>query len=310
MTTNPAHRTVGILLMAFLGIAWGTNWPAIKIAIVEMPIWQYRAVTAGAGGLALMGYAVLTGANLRLPRRQWLPFGGVILSNIGWIIFVGYGVLLMESGQASLIGFTMPIWAAVLAWIFLGEALTVRRLLALGFGISGILLLLAPSLHSFGGRPFGAVLLLCAALSWAGGTIVTKRTDWAVPAISLAAWNLCFSALPIGVIAALSEDFTMHRASVDAWLAAGYTTLFGFILAYIAWFKLVQIFSATVAAIGTLAAPIVGLLSGAIILGEPLGWRQLASAALVFSALALVLLEPVRRGAAAGPGQSPSGPLA
>lgn len=310
MTGAPTHRTAGILLMAFLGVAWGMNWPAIKVALVEMPIWQYRAVTLSAGGLALLGYAALTRAKLRLPRRQWLPFAGVIASNIGWIIFVGYGVLLMESGQASLIGFTMPIWAALLAWIFLGEALTIRRVLALGLGIGGILLLLAPSLGSFSGRPFGAVLLLCAAISWASGTIVTKKIDWAVPAITLAAWNLCFSAIPIAVIAVLSEDFTMHRASADAWLAAGYTTLFGFILAYIAWFKLVAIFSATVAAIGTLSVPAVGLLSGALLLGEPLGWRQLVAAALVLSALTLVLFEPAKRAGKPGGGQSPSGPLA
>lgn len=293
MTGRSGGRATGFLLLAFLGLAWGTNWPAIKIAVLEMPIWQYRAATALAAGVCLLLYAWMSGQKLRVPRGQWPALGVVTLTNVTlWLIFVGYGVKLMESGQASLIGFTAPLWVALLAWMFLGEPLTKRRLGALAIGMGGIAVLMWPSFGSLGERPLGALLVLAGAISFAVGTIVTKRVDWAVPPASFAGWQLVLGGIPIAVIAAASEPMIMHRASTEAWLATAYTTFAGLVLAYIAWFRIIKIFDAGTASIGTLAVPAVGLLSGAIILGEPIGWRQLTALAMVLSAVGLVLLVP------------------
>lgn len=293
MTGKSGGRVTGILLLAYLSFAWGTNWPAIKIAVLEMPIWQYRATTALASGVCLLLYAWMSGQKMRLPRRQWPALGAVTLTNIVlWLIFIGYGVKLMESGQASLIGFTAPLWVALLAWIFLGEKLSMRRLGALAIGLGGIAVLMWPSLDSLGERPLGAALVMAGAISFAVGTIITKRVDWAVPPASYAGWQLVLGGIPIAVIAAASEPMIMHRASTEAWLAVAYTTFAGLVLAYIAWFRIVNIFEAGTASIGTLAVPAVGLLSGAIVLGEPIGWRQLTALAMVLSAVGLVLLVP------------------
>ena len=293
MTGRSSGRATGFLLLAFLSFAWGTNWPAIKIAVLEMPIWQYRAATALAAGTCLLLYARISGQNMRVPRGQWPALGVVTLTNVTlWLIFVGYGVKLMESGQASLIGFTAPLWVALLAWMFLGEPLTMRRLGALVIGIGGIAVLMWPSLGTFSDRPLGALLVLAGAFLFAVGTIVTKRVIWAVPPTSFAGWQLMLGGIPIAVIAAASEPMSMHRASTEAWLAAAYTTFAGLVLAYIAWFRIIKIFEAGTASIGTLAVPAVALLSGAAVLGEPIGWRQLTALTIVLSAVGLVLIGP------------------
>ncbi|MHA1538700.1 MAG: DMT family transporter [Alphaproteobacteria bacterium] len=295
MTGRSGGRITGYLLLAFLSLAWGANWPAIKIAVLEMPIWQYRALTALAAGVCLLLYAALRGQPMRVPRRQWGALGAVTLTNITlWLIFVGYGVKLMESGQAALIGFTAPLWVIVLAWIFLGEPLSRRRLAALAVGMGGIVVLLWPSLGAFGARPMGALLVLGGAISFAIGTIITKRVAWVMPPGTFAGWQLVLGGLPIAVIAIVSEPMILHRASAEAWLATLYTTFAGLVLAYLAWFRIVRIFDAGTASIGTLAVPAVGLLSGAIILGEPIGWRQLTALAMVLAAVGLVLFAPQR----------------
>ncbi len=289
-------RTTGYLLLAYLSFAWGTNWPAIKIAVLEMPIWQYRAATALVAGVCLLLYARISGQRMSVPRGQWPALGVVTLTNVTlWLVFVGYGVKLMESGQASLIGFTAPLWVALLAWMFLGEPLTKRRLGALAIGMGGIVILMWPSLGNFGERPLGALLVLGGAVSFAIGTIVTKRVDWAVPPASFAGWQLLLGGIPIALIAAASEPMVLQRASTEAWLAAAYTTFAGLVLAYIAWFRIVSIFDAGTASIGTLAVPAVGLVSGAIILDEPIGWRQLTALAMVLSAVGLVLFGSKRK---------------
>jgi drug/metabolite transporter (DMT)-like permease len=73
------------------------------------------------------------------------------------------------------------------------------------------------------------------------------------------------------------------------------------VFAYFAWFKIVTLFPASVAGIGTLLTPVVGMLSGAVVLGEPFGLREIAAVLLIGSALVLVLIIPALkpRGAAA-----------
>jgi len=294
--TGPARY----LLLLLLTFGWGSNWPAIKIAVAEMPVWQYRATTALISGAVLLAYAVARGHKLRVPRHQWLPLGFVSFTNVtAWLILIAYGIQLMESGQASLVGFTAPLWVVLLARIVLGERLTPRRLGGLALGMGGILLLLWPSLGSFGDKPAGILLVLAAAVLFGAGTIVTKRVDWALKPVGFAGSHLIIGGIPIAVIAVLSEPFTMHQASTTAWLAVAYTTIVGLILAYFAWFRAVEVFDASVASISTLAVPAFGMLAGAVVLGEPLGWRELTALVLVLSAVGLVVSEPAREKAQA-----------
>jgi drug/metabolite transporter (DMT)-like permease len=282
------------LLFPAITVCWGSNWPAIKLSVLEMPIWQYRAATAIAAGLVLLSLALVTGRPIRVPRRQWPALLAISLTNVTlWLILAAYGVKLLESGQAALIGYTAPLWVVILARIFLGEALTLRRLGAIAIGLGGILILLWPSLGAFGDRPIGIICITGAAMSFGAGTVITKRVQWAVPPMSFAGWHLLIGSIPIVAIAA-TEPFTLLQASATAWWAAVYTTIIGLVLAYLVWFRTVALFPAGVASISTLAVPAFGLLSGALVLGERIGWRELAALVMVLSAVTLVMLEPKR----------------
>jgi len=84
----------------------------------------------------------------------------------------------------------------------------------------------------------------------------------------------------------------------ESWLAAAFLVLASNALAYFAWFRAIAIFPAMVLGIGTLAVPIIGVLSSAVLVGEAIGWREIVALSLVCSALLLILLGPVaaRRG--------------
>lgn len=288
------------LLFPAITICWGSNWPAIKLSVLEMPIWQYRAVTAIAAGLMLLGLALASRRPIRVPRRQWGALLAISITNVtGWLILAAYGVKLLKSGQAALLGYTAPLWVVILARIILGEALTPRKLGAIAIGLSGILVLLWPSLGKFGDQPLGIICITGAAMSFGAGTVITKRVNWAVPPMSFAGWHLLIGSIPIVIIAATTEPFTMHQASATAWWAAIYTTVIGLVLAYLVWFRTVALFPAGIASISTLAVPAFGLLSGAAVLGETIGWRELTALVLVLSAVVLVVVEPKRKPEAA-----------
>jgi len=293
MSEQAPSRLSRYLLFPAITICWGSNWPAIKLSVLEMPVWQYRAVTAIAAGLLLLGLAVITRRPLKVPRHQWGALVAISITNVtGWLILAAYGVKLLESGQAALIGYTAPLWVVILARIFLGEALTLRKLGAIAIGLSGILVLLWPSLGKFGDQPLGIICITGAAMSFGAGTVITKRVKWAVPPMSFAGWHLLIGTIPIAIIAAATEPFIMHQASATAWWAAIYTTVIGLVLAYLVWFRTVELFPAGVASISTLAVPAFGLLSGAVVLGETIGWRELTALMMVLAAVTLVVLPP------------------
>ena len=95
-----------------------------------------------------------------------------------------------------------------------------------------------------------------------------------------------------------------HEASWEAWGSAIYLTAIAMVFAYYAWFRIVTIFPASVAAIGTLLVPVVALVSGAVVLGEAIGWRELTALALAVASVGLVIFEKSTPPAAAVSGQS------
>lgn len=287
----------GFALLAGLSLFWGMNWPFMKIVLDEMAIWPFRSLCLLVGG---GGMLILAGAgrhSLRIPTAELRPLLLCTVFNIvGWHLFSGYGVSLMPAGRASIIAFTMPLWAAFFARFVLGEPLTGPKVLGLLLGLAGLAVLIGPDLQSVGAAPLGALCMLGAALSWATGTVLMKRFAWTMPVITLAGWQLMIGSIPITLGALLFERYPAPGDfSTAGLLALAYVLVFPMIFCHWAWFKIVRLFPAAIAAMGTLAIPIVGVFSSAIVLGEPVGWRELGALGLVCSALVSVLVLPALR---------------
>ncbi len=112
--TTARSNAVGLALVAGLTVVWGCNWPIMKIALAEAPVWWFRAACVITGGVGLLAITGLTGGSV-FPRRREVP--ALVLCSIfaivGWHVFTGYGVTLMPAGRASIITYTMPLWAAI-----------------------------------------------------------------------------------------------------------------------------------------------------------------------------------------------------
>ncbi len=279
-------------------VFWGANWAALKIALAEIPVWQYRAITCGVSGIALLALAALGGIAIRVPRGYVPRLALAALFNVtGWQILSAYGVHLIPSGKASVLAFTMPVWATLLSVLFLGERLTARIIGALALGLAAIAVLLSADFGALRSAPLGTLLTIGAAISWAIGTVIQKRLQWPMPVIAVAAWQLAIGSLPIVTIALLTESIRVQDASAAALWALGYSLVLPMIFCTYAWYKVVSLFPASIAAIGTIMVPAVGLVMGAVLLHEPLGWREITALLCVAGAIALVFLQP--RGAAA-----------
>lgn len=294
-TSSPTpSKLTGYIMLASLGLFWGLNWPGMKIALEELPVWWFRSLSVGVGAAGLLLIALISGQRIRPSKAELGPLALCTVFNIlGWHILTAYGVSLMAAGRASIIAFTMPVWAALMAAALLGEKITVWKIIGLMLGVAGLAALIGPDLAALGAAPLGAAFMLGASISWATGTVLFKKFDWRLPVVSAIGWQLALGAVVItGFAAALEPAPDLTQLSWRAIGALAY--LFALPMVYCQWayFSVVRIFPAGIAAIGTLSVPIVGVFSSALILGEPVGANDLTALALIFSALFAVLVAP------------------
>jgi drug/metabolite transporter (DMT)-like permease len=285
----PPLPRLGWFLLAMVTVTWGFNWTSLKVGLQEIPIWQFRSATCLVAGAALLLIAVLSGQRIAVPQPLWRPLvAGALLNITGWNMLAGFGVRVIPSGEAALLAYTMPIWATAFGIVLLGERFTWRIGAALLLGLCGVGILISNGFTGMGSSPAGIAAMLGAAFSWAIGTVMQKRIVWPVPVMVAAGWQLVIGAVPM-ILMATTEPFVIPHATPIALAALCYSCLFGMTLGYYAWFKIVSIFPAGIAAIGTVAVPVVGALSGVLLLGEPYGWRQLAALLAVTVSLSLVV---------------------
>lgn len=291
-----------VLLLAALSLFWGLNWPGMKIILAEMTVWWFRAMCLVVGGSILMSLSALSGNRCRLRRAE---IGPVLLCGcfaiLGWMVFSAYGVSLMPAGRASIIAFTMPLWATLVAALVLGEPISPSKVGGLALGMLGLGVLIGPDLLLLQRAPVGAFFMLLAAISWAFGTVLLKKIAWQLPTLSNIAWQLLFSAIPVTLVASLAEPLPdMTALSTNAWIALIYLFLFPMSFCQWAYFKTVSLLPASAAAIGTLMVPVIGVYSSHLILDERVGLAELLALLLVLAALVLVLLLPAWRKARRG----------
>lgn len=284
----------GYIMLASLGLFWGLNWPGMKIALEELPIWWFRSLSVGGGAVGLLLIAWMSGQKVRPSRAELWPLSlCTVFSILGWHIFTAYGVSLMAAGRASIIAFTMPVWAALLAALLLGERITVWKIIGLILGVAGLVSLIGPDIAALGAAPLGAAFMLGASISWAAGTVLFKKFDWRLPVSSAIGWQLAIGAAVITGFAILLEPAPdLMQLSWRTIVALAYLLALPMVYCQWAFFTVVRIFPAGIAAIGTLSVPIVGVFSSALILGEPVGAGDLTALALIFAALFAVLVAP------------------
>ncbi|PJI37473.1 DMT family transporter [Ferrovibrio sp.] len=277
-------------LLALLTFFWGINWPIMKIALNEMPVFTFRALCLGGGALGLFAIAIWKRMSLRIPRGHLLHMLWISLFNItGWNVFVLYGLSMLPAGRTTILAFTMPLWLIPMSALLLHERLTGWKLAGLGIGLTGLVVLVGGEWEAMMAAPFGVLLVLGAAICWAIGTVLIKL--WQVPMspVPFVGWQMVLGGIPIFVIAPLLESDRWYVYSFWPWMAALYNATVCFVFCYWAWNVLVRVLPAGISGLSTLMIPVVGVFSSMLMLGEQPRWPEFAALLLVATALGLIL---------------------
>ncbi len=282
----PPHAFV---LLAALTVVSGFTWPFNKIGLNEIPPWTFRCGISLAGSAIMFVLAILARQSLAVPRNRILLLCAfAFIHTTFWNMITAFALMLMASGRAAVLAYTMPLWVAMFGIFFLNERLTLRRAVAVGLGTVGISLLFG----GHGSSTVGAALMLAASVSWSVSVIMMKRIVWNIPNLSFVAWSCLIGSLPMIPFALTLEVHALKPISLEATAAAVFMVLGPTTFFNVAWFHLVRTLPAIVAAVGVLLSPVLSVLSGMVILEEAVGWREIGALVSVCAAMALVLIQP------------------
>ena len=276
---RPGARVYVALVV--LALVWGYTWVTIKIATEDASPY----VVAGS---RLVVATALLFAILALTRRSLAPTPFVptlvlgLLQTTGWTLLQTLAVAQAGAGKSAVLGYTMPFWAALLAWPFLGERITGIRWVALALAAVGLAFVVAP----LSARSFAADgLAVLAGLSWGASAVYAKRlrSRYDVELISLTTWQMLWGTIPLVVLMLAVGGPVRWTGSFVASMA--FMSIGGAALGWFLWMFILSRLPAGVAGIASLATPVVGVLAAALQLHEIPSLSELIGMALIVAAL-------------------------
>ena len=290
-----AHLPLSHLLLAVAVVAvWGTNFVVIKLGLAHLPPLLFAA---------LRFFFAVVPAVFFLPRpavpwRDLAAYGVLIGAGQFGLLFIAmHGHI--SPGLASLVIQTQVFFTIGLAMWLSHEKLRAYQGVALLLALAGIAVIAS---HTDGTTTVGGLgLVLVAALSWAGGNLVSRRAG-SVNMLAYVVWASMFSVPPLLLFSLVMEGWPaiaqgLRQADAATWAAVLWQTVGNTLFGYTAWAWLLARHPAATVSPMALLVPVFGMGASAWWLGEPLPWWKLQAAALVLAGLALNLLWPRLRAA-------------
>lgn len=296
MQPNQIKSRMGLAewsMLITLSILWGGSYFFVELALREwspLLIVGVRVVIA-----TLVIWAVVFAAGWSIPRTAsaWFAFFVMgLLNNVFPFLLIVWGQTEVESGLAAILNASTPIFAVIVAGIFLkDERTTAGKLFGAALGFVGVVILIGPdALRGLDASLLAQFAILAAALSYAFAGVYARR----FPAMNInpivtAAGQLLMSSLVMTVlILAFDEPAQVLTTSATVWFAVGAMAVLSTGVAYILYFRLIATAGATNALLVTLLIPVTAILLGAVFLGERLEALHFAGMAVIGAALLVI----------------------
>ena len=280
-----------LIALACITLIWGVNWPIMKIGVTDHPPLTFRVISMWLGlpVLALGVWAMK--APWRVARAHWRELAILTLFNMAiWHALMIIAVKSLTSGRAAILGYSMPVFSAVLGALFFSQRLSPRGWGGVAAAALGVLLLLWHELSNFAGRPLGVLYALISAMAWALGTQLMRRTTLPVPTITITFWMSLLTTLLMSLLAIAFELPQWKTPSPATWGAILFNAVLIFGLVQTLWMSLARHLTPVASSLSVMLIPVIGVFSGALWLGEVLHWQDYAAVGLMVVAIASVLL--------------------
>jgi drug/metabolite transporter (DMT)-like permease len=282
-------------LLPVVWLAWGIAYPLMSWSLQAADLFSTRLIILPSSGLILLATGVLRGGALWPERSMWGPLALTGLFNMGLFqIFLISGIAMLGPSRTPIIVYTMPAWSALFAVFLLKERISLQVALSLLLSLVAVALIISQE-TAVRRAPVGTLLTLLAAISFGIGTVLTKRYSLrGDPAIN-AGWQLLLGTVPVILVWLVNLPHAyFHPEETRGLISLATLILVSNALAYFCWFRIIQLFPASVASLTTLVVPCVGFGSSALLIGGNISWLDVAALGFIVAAVTLVLVQPAK----------------
>ena len=286
-TMAARNRSIrGIVLLAVVVLAWGTMWPVNKALLAYVsPVWSI-ALRTYISALALFAIS-LCATGVVAPKRGDMPVlvSMVLLHMVGFTILTQVALQFVPAGQSTVLAYTSVLWAPLLAALFLGERLSLRRALGLGLGVLGLIVIFNPVTFDWSDRSavLGNAAILLAALLWGASIVHNRGHVWRSTPFQLAPWQALLAATILTAVAFAFEGPPAMQWNLRSGLLLLFAGIPGTALAYWAAAVSSSELPASTTSLGLMATP-------AVSIGVAMGLLGEQPTVVLIAALALILV--------------------
>lgn len=290
-------RTPLIAAFTAVYLIWGSTYLAIRFAIETMPPFTMAGVRFVIAGGGLYAWLRLWGVGRPKPihwRTAFVVGGLMLLGGNGGVVWAELSV---PSGLAALVVATVPLWMVLLVWLSGRGRPSVGVVVGLVVGFGGVAWLIGPERIAGGERiePIGALVLVSAALAWAMGSLYFREAPrHTSQPLATAMSMLAGGALLLALAGATGEyaRLDLSGVSLKSWIAFWYLVLFGALVGLSAYLWLMRTTTPARAATYAYVNPVVAVVLGWLLAGEPLNPRVMIAAGVIVGAVALIVTGP------------------
>jgi drug/metabolite transporter (DMT)-like permease len=292
-----------------LYLVWGSTYLAVAVAVATIPPFIMAGVRFGLAGLLLLTWSVARDGRSFVPPspREWRDsaiIGTLLLS--GGMGLAAFGELTVPSGITALLVALMPAWIAVMSRAAFGERLPRLALIGIVAGFVGIAILAAPSIVGGTGaiEPVGLTAVMLSPIAWAAGSVFASHRA-TLPAKPLVATGLQMvtGAGVLLVMAAVTGEFgrlDLGAITPRSFAAFVYLIVMGSLVAFTVFGWMLRKAPLPLVATYAYVNPVIAVVLGAILLGEPIDTRTVVAAAVIVAGVALIVTARGRMTAPAG----------
>jgi len=263
----------------------------MKMGVTGYPPLTFRALCLWIGVPVLWLVLRALKVPFYIARKDWRELFWLAVTNMFiWHVLIILAVSVLSSGRAAILGYTMPVFSALLGVVFFGTRMRAVQWLGVGAAAVGVSLLLFNELTNLAGKPLGVLMALSAAAVWALGTQKLRATTLVASTLTLSFWMTLMAAVVLTVLCTLFESSQWRLPQEKNWVAILYNGVLIFGFTHAAWFTLARGLPPVASTLSTMMIPVLGVFLGALWLGEVLHWQDWAAVGLMAVAISTVLI--------------------